>query len=355
MNSQTKQENKKPTKSTEAVEATSQPFEASTVSMWRLKCAAPTKKEKHTIASASVGVPHNRSMRLLCRCKAMQGGRTKVDQTSAFRAIMIKKEHNDAANVAAFAARKGTLTRFECRCIASNITNKDTNVATTTTTTLLSAHGNQSAFCSRIAHAAKAPAAAATATCGHKARLEELNFALPSVVGSSVPKWYHAHASRFTAEEALATATTGTYLVRKASIDNFGAKQELALSHVCSLSIRVPMDARWAKTIVKHYRIDQDRSSRMFELANAMPMSNRLQFPTIQALVSFFETCPPSRTDGILLAFPCSSIATDVAEYAQLTASPPNIWALQKARQIASIARAKLQGSELLQPAPVLY
>jgi hypothetical protein len=136
-------------------------------------------------------------------------------------------------------------------------------------------------------------------------------------------------------------------LVRKAGIDNFGAGQELALiTHVCSLSIRVPMDTRRAKTIVKHYRIDQERSSRLFELANAMPKTNRLQFPTIQALVSFFETCPPSRTDGILLAFPCSSVTTDVAEYAQLRASPPNKWALENARR-ASIARAKLQASEL--------
>jgi hypothetical protein len=123
-----------------------------------------------------------------------------------------------------------------------------------------------------------------------------------------LPTWYHKNVSRFVAEMILATATPGAFLVRDATdkVSSFGGLYQ----HLCSLSIRVPEDFRRPGNIVKHYRIRQYQSDGWLELENGM--RNRPQFPTIQSLVTFFGVCPPSRTDGVLLSFPCRrTIRTD--------------------------------------------
>jgi hypothetical protein len=115
-----------------------------------------------------------------------------------------------------------------------------------------------------------------------------------------LPTWYHKKASRFIAETILATDTPGAFLVRNTADEVFGSGG--LYQHLRSLSIRVPEDLRRPGNIVKHYRIRQYQSNGWLELENGM--QNRPQFPTIQSLVTFFGTCPASRTDGVLLSFP---------------------------------------------------
>jgi hypothetical protein len=150
-------------------------------------------------------------------------------------------------------------------------------------------------------------------------------------ISSSMPMWYHQHSCRATAEEDLAEQSVGTFLVRKVGkSSNIGG--DLAThAHAYSLSIRVPKDARWAGTTVKHYQIQRHKPTGWFELANSL--TKRPQFPTLQALILAFGTLPPSRTDGVRLASPCRPIAIDEPDYTELVDSPPNKLALELARQ----------------------
>jgi hypothetical protein len=152
----------------------------------------------------------------------------------------------------------------------------------------------------------------------------------------TMPVWYHTRSSRVIAETDLAAAPTGAYLVRKADSNvssSTGAAAVAVRSHLYSLSVRVPEDARRAGTTVKHYQIHQHNPTGWFELANSLP--RRPQFPDIRSLILSFGTIPPSRTDGVVLSSPCQSADTDDVEYVQLIDSPLNKLALDQARQMS--------------------
>jgi hypothetical protein len=157
---------------------------------------------------------------------------------------------------------------------------------------------------------------------------------------ASAPLWYHGRTSRSDAEKSLAAAPPSSYLVRKADVINGRASLSLApLSHMYSLSLRVPENTRWSGVTVKHYRILQHQASGWFELENSS--LSRPRFPTIQKLVAAFGSCAPSRTDGILLTFPCQTAensigmyTTDIPEQGE-AAAPPDIVQIDPAKSKA--------------------
>jgi len=178
-----------------------------------------------------------------------------------------------------------------------------------------------------------------------KSRHTALQFELGGVASeTSVPMWYHEHSSRSIAEDALGAARPGSYLVRKATGCMSGGggrgQEQPMLAHVYSLSVRVPTDARWADITVKHYRIEQHPASGEFELANGASHQQPV-FRTIHALITYYSTCPPSDTDGVLLTFPCQSTATDNAGYTQLVPSLPNKEALAQAQRVSDMEHAR--------------
>jgi hypothetical protein len=171
---------------------------------------------------------------------------------------------------------------------------------------------------------------------------------------ASAPLWYHGRTSRSDAEKSLAAAPPSSYLVRKADVINGRASLSLApLSHTYSLSLRVPENTRWSGVTVKHYRILQDQASGWFELKNSI--LSRPRFPRIQKLVAAFGSCAPSRTDGVLLTFPCqiaeNSIGmytTDIPEQGE-AAAPPDFVQIDPAKSKAdsqSSASSELRGGE---------
>jgi hypothetical protein len=133
-----------------------------------------------------------------------------------------------------------------------------------------------------------------------------------TVVLQAAPTWYHGNTPRSIAERSLATAKSGTYLVRDAPIQS---SSELyvgsrgLVTHAFSLSIRLPQTTFLSRINVQHYRIMQCQRSELFELETGM--LNRPQFPTVQSLIQFFNTSSPSRTHKVHLMFPCSSSTTD--------------------------------------------
>jgi hypothetical protein len=126
------------------------------------------------------------------------------------------------------------------------------------------------------------------------------------------PTWYHGNISRAVAEGSLASARSGTYLVRDAQIQSptdCDSSRGLA-THAFSLSIRVlPQPTSLTRIKVKHYRILQSLRSKWFELETGV--LDRPQFPTIRSLVQFFNSSSPSRTDRVRLMFPCCSTTDD--------------------------------------------